>query len=411
MRILIVVPPERFDFYNYLIALEEHELVLLWHVKQSESRFKVEELPLKFKSEIFWGDYRTPKQLLNKLKPDRIIFFEIIDLRQIALIVTAKRLGIFTCYLEHGAAGDKNTAIERWSETDFKKDTLPYLINRFRKSFMDVIKAKWFYFSVTRRFKSFQSYFKYFKLPFLMLKGVPNKVLAHCKFSERVPDKAIVFSKKNYTQFELYTGISMSDAVLTGVPFFDKYFAEEVKEEDHIVYIDHPYLEEKLFIWTKEHHQKIANSIFEFAELNRVKVYIKLHPRSDSKIWNQYSYNKNYVEILQQGDFTDLYIKSKLILGFSSSLLTGFLCAKKNVVLLGWHPEPRVVGADYSKTGLCHYSDSVSDLSEKYEYWVANNLAIDNEELYQNYLKEFNYPFDGKATERVIRAITRDEVY
>ena len=95
-------------------------------------------------------------------------------------------------------------------------------------------------------------------------------------------------------------------------------------------------------------------------------------------------------------------------MGFSSSLLTGFLCAKKNIALLGWHPKPQIFGVDFSKTGLCHQSISLSDLHTKFQFWVNNNLTIINNNEYAAYLKRFNYPFDGMATERVIASITND---
>lgn len=405
MRLIFVVPPDRFDFYNYLSALNNHELILLWHVNKADMKFSLDQLPLKFSRVIFWTDFATPKQLLSQIKPDRIIFFEIIDQRQIALIVTAKSLRIPTFYLEHGAAGNKETVIAQMEGSTFRKDKLPYLLKRVSTLSVDILKSKLFYFSVFHGFHSFRAYLKYLKLPILMLQGSSNKVLSKCKFRERVPDRSIVFSNANFEQHKLYTHIDLKDADLTGVPFFDRYFTCSPVENDHIVYIDHPYLEENLLGWDNEHHQNIAETLFRFAEKNRRKIFIKLHPRSKIDIWNGYLFNKKYVQILQHGDFTDLYLTSKLILGFSSSLVNGFICAKKNVVLLGWHPQPQIIGPDFSKTGLCHYSPRAEELMEKFDYWMKNNLAAENPELHAKFLLEFNYPFDGKATERVIQTI------
>jgi hypothetical protein len=343
--------------------------------------------------------------LLSQIKPDKIIFFEIIDLRQIALIVSAKGLNIPTFYLEHGAAGNKETVITQMERSTFSKDKLPYLKKKISNLSFDIIRSKWFYFSVIHGFLSLRAYLNYLKLPFLMLIGSSNKVLSNCRFRERVPDRSIVFSNANFQQHKLYTHIDMKDADLTGVPFFDRFFKSDPVEKEHIVYIDHPYLEENLLDWTNEHHRNIAETLFRFAEINKRKIFIKLHPRSKIDIWTGYLFDKEYIEILQQGDFTDLYLTSKLILGFSSSLMTGFICAQKNVVLLGWHPSPQVIGPDFSKTGLCHYSPCTEDLMLKFEYWVKNNLAVKNPELHNRFLLDFNYPFDGKARERVIQTI------
>jgi hypothetical protein len=404
MKILVVVPPERFDFYNYLSKLGNHEFVLLWHIDHNEMQLPLDDLPLKFDKIIFWNQFTTPKKLLQNVRPDKIIFFEIIDLRQIALIVAAKSLGISTFYLEHGAAGNRDAAIIRWNEQTFTKHKLPYLAKRLKNNLYDIVKAKLFYYSNVNGFDTLDSYKRYFITPFQMLRSLPNKVLSKNRFRERVPKYSIVFNQINFEQFELYTGISKEDALFTGLPQFDKFYSNQHREEDYVVFIDHPYLEEGILNWTPEHHKNISEVLSRFAESNKVKVYIKLHPISNIKNWECYNFNSKYIEIIQFGDFTDLYLKSKLILGFSSSLITGFLCAKKNVVLLGWHPTPHIFGMDFSKSGLCHTSLNIDDLIKKYNHWINENYCNDVDK-YEAFLKECNYPFDGKATDRVLQAI------
>ena len=406
MRILLIVQPERADFYNYLRAVPDAEWFLLWYEKKGQMTVSAEQLPIAFNEIYYWNQFLTPAALLRKIQPDRIVFFEIIDLRQIALNIVASHKKIPTFYLEHGAAGDRETALIRYDEKGFRDHKLPYLLTRIQTGLIDAIRAKLFYYSVFKGFHTFQSYWKYFSLPFRMLVDGSNKVLHKNIFRERVPMKAIVFNKSNYEEFALYTGLSETDVLLTGVPFFDHYYSNDPSIKDYVVYIDHPYLEEGILDWTAEHHKRIAEALFVFAEQKKTMLYIKLHPRSDRKIWESYKYDKTKVQILQFGDFMDLYLHAKLILGFSSSLITGFLCARKNVLLLGWHPVPHIFCFDFSKTSLCHVSLYYTELNSKYECWVAHNLAEENEAAYHQFLREFNYPFDGKATERVIKAIT-----
>jgi hypothetical protein len=404
MRILLVADPNRGDMYGYLEKDTENEYILLWF----EDRYNNESKPLAeysitFKKEWYWKDFLTPQSLLDKIQPDKIVFIEIIDLRQIALIVAARSNGISTFYLEHGAAGDAATAIVRWEDAGAKERKLNYLIKRLG-SLWTVLEAKFFYYSVFSGFKSFSSLWIYWALPFKMLKDLPNKVLSHNIFPERVPRHCIVFNRINLEEFALYTGIDESQALLTGVPFFDKYYAQEVSESDYIVYIDHPYYEDRIANWTEDHHKSVANKLLAFAESRRQKLYIKLHPRSDRGVWEKYNYNPEWVEILQYEDCTKLYLESKIILGFSSSLTTAFLCARKNFVLLGWNPEPQIFGMDFSEGGLCHSSLCPDDLESKFDFWCANNLAF-QEEKYRTFLHRCNEPFDGKATERVLNAI------
>src|SRR5204863_1385132 len=113
-----------------------------------------------------------------------------------------------------------------------------------------------------------------FLLPFKMLKEAPNKVLAQNKFQERVPTKSIVFNEANFDEYALYTGISPNNALFTGVPFFDRFCKADTVEMDHVVYIDHPYLEERILGWNVIYHRQVAKCLFDFAEQRKIKIYI-----------------------------------------------------------------------------------------------------------------------------------------
>jgi hypothetical protein len=405
MRILLVVNPDRRDMYEYLGQDQNSNYLLLWGESRKARDYasSLETYPVRFDEVYYWDEFASPYQLFKRVKPDKIVFMEIIDLRQIATIVAAKACGITTFYLEHGAAGSSATAIARWDEQSFREGKFKHLVKRLT-SLGVVLKSKAYYYSVLAGFNSMSSRHKYWILPLKMLKDSSNKVLSHNIFNERVPKHCIVFSRINLDEFALYTGITEEQALLTGVPFFDRYYSKQPIEGDHLVYIDHPYCEEGIADWTPQHHETIARKLFLFAKQNRQKVYVKLHPRSNRELWESYGYDENWITILQTEDCTQLYLESKLILGFSSSLTTAFLCARKNFVLLGWHPEPRIFGMDFSANGLCHKSLELEDLDNRFQYWCKHNLTGDAVK-YAEFIHLCNEPFDGKATERVLNAI------
>lgn len=402
MRVLVIVPPERKDFYDYLGRDAETDYMLLWYEQENAPSQR-----LKFiKQEYYWSDYSTPVTLLDSIRPNKIIFFEIIDQRQIALLVTANALGLTTFYLEHGAAADKDTALER-SKTSltFYKKRGSYVVNRLLFNPGSVFKTKFFYFSAIRFTTSVDSFLKYMRLPFLMQWTTPNKALRNITFPERVPKFAITFNENNFEEYKLYTDANPKSALYTGVPMFDAYHRSRNAVENGVVYIEHSYLEFNLLGWSAQHHKKIAETLFRFANETHTRLLVKLHPRSDLKRWESYKLQSDFFEVVQHGDFTERYLSAKIILGYSSSLITGLLCARKNIVLLGWHPQPRIFGADFTKTGLCHSSMDVNDIFVKWEDWIAQNLTVKHADLYNNFIKKYNYPFDGCATDRIIQTI------
>ena len=404
MNILIITNPKRIDLFNYLKNDKENSYEVLWFENSNEYEKTGTRLDKLFVNQYFWNDYSTPRKLISTIKPERIIFTEIIDQREIALIVCANYFKIPTFYLEHGSAGDKETAIKRqYSSTADKIKRLKNIfLKRLFTSFLHSFRVKLFYYSNIIRLNNFRSLYYYCKLPLLMLWHLPNKALSLCLFRERVPKHSIVFNQLNFEEYQLYTGISKEDAIFTGLPFFDSYYQSSPIKNDHIVYIEHPMFESNLLGWNKDHHQKIAETLLHFAKKKQIKLYVKLHPISDTSLWEPYKNLTPYFEILYTGDYMDLYLSSKLIIGYSSSLITGFLCAKKNIVNIGWHPSPQIFGVDFSDYNICHKSLSIDDLESYYDYWIKHNLAEINEANYVSFMNLFNYPFDGKATERVI---------
>ena len=403
MRVLVVGPPTNLSAFSYLSREPDFEIHLLWY-EAAEDDPTAADLPDWIKRVHHWVDFATPEELIRRIAPEKIVFMEIIDLRQVALIVTARRLGVTTFYLEHGAAADKATAIARTREVKLTTHKLPHWWRRLRDPGR-LLSAKRFYYSVTSGFGSAASQAMYLALPLALATLAPDRALSRFKFPERVPRHNIIFNRAAFPWFNWQNGISQEDALFTGVPFFDVFHAPSTRTGNQIVYIDHPYLESGLLGWTPEHHRDIALNLFRMAEERRLKLYIKLHPRSSKPIWDAYQPPSEYVEIIQQGDFHQLYLESALILGFSSSLLTACLCARKNVVFLSWHPGRQHFGFDFSTTGLCHRSEAVSDLFTKLDDWRATNLCLREQQRHEEFVRDFNYPFDGKATERVLAAI------
>jgi hypothetical protein len=411
-KILLIVPPFRRDFYYYLEQSPNVDFYILYYVNEKEAD-DTPSLPAFIKGQYFWSHYKTPKELLEKIDPSKLIFFEIIDQRQISLIVTANHYNYNTFYLEHGAAGDRETARQRSESGKLNHvvfSRIPDITKRLTTSLNDALLSKKFYFYSLNLLRG-SARKNYLQLPFLTLSYKLNKALMVCKFPERVPNKCILFNRVNFEEFQLYTGVTEENVSMEGVPFFDDFYSDRYGDSGPIVYIEHPLLEEGVCGWTAEHHKKIAFELFQCAEKYKEEVIVKLHPRSSLALWKSYKLQSDFFQIVQHGDFNQVYLNSKLILSYASTLVTGFLCAKKNVVLLGWHPKPHIFGHDFSKYGLSHLSLNINDLKSKFEYWTNNNQAVINENKHEAFLKEFNYPFDGKATERVIKTITEHEVH
>lgn len=400
--VLLLFHPDRADSYDYLSKDTKNRYFILWHEKPNPN---AKQLPGFIEHEYFWKQFTTPAVLLNEIKPDVILFGEIFDLKQIALMVEAGARNIRTAFLDHGASSDPNLAVFR-HVTEHKRN-LKNKLSTFVFRAFSILRNRLFYFSVTDRIER-ESRAAFLRLPNYMLRYSPYGALNKVYFKERIPDKFLIFSRNNRAELDYIYRIPEEKVLYTGIPFFDFLYESESKEEDYLVYIDHPYLEVGIFNWSADHHRKIAKELNDFAVKNKIKIYIKLHPRSEPEIWKKYNLDKDYIEVIKEGNYNELYKKAKVILGFSSTLMTGFLCAKKNLVILGWHPKPEIIGFDHSSLGLCHRSMDPTDLTKKFHEWTGNNLSKTNKAAYDKFIFDFNHPFDGKASERIIDFINAD---
>jgi hypothetical protein len=399
-RILLLFPPQRVDLYDFL----ENDLLNDYFILNFEhTDDKKNSLIASFiKGEYYWSDYLTPASLIKEISPDKIVFGEIFDIKQIALCVYANLSGIKTLFLDHGASGD----LEGYIETHKKLKGFIFYekFKKLPKNFFSIIRNRIFYYSTLFQ-KPNENSFKYFILPIYKLIYSSFYALHELQFSERIPSIGILFSKSNLKQLNYIYPFVPKQIKFTGIPYFDDLYLNRVIEKNYLVFIDTPFYEAGFYGWDDVHHKNVALKLNAFAISKSIDIHIKLHPRSDLKLWINYNLSER-IKIHQIGNFTEMYNSAKLIIGFPSSVIIGLVCAKKNIVLVGWNPIPDIRGADISKLNLCHSSLYIDELDTHLDYWIKNNLCIKNEAAYYNFIAEYNYPFDGKASERIVNIIT-----
>jgi hypothetical protein len=397
-KILLIFDPNRKDLFSYLGKDKNNEYYLLFNDQ------KMNDLPKELgfvKEEFRWKDFVNAWAVIKRIRPDKIVFQEIFDLKQIALNVVARRKNIPTIFLDHGIwshffeidqEDDKQLA-------QIKRSKLKKLANFFR-----FIKGYYFYYSgiTAVRRKNIRDFLLY---PFHTFIYSSVKAINKIYFEERSASKYILFAPYNFEPIKNYYHFSEETVTYAGFPYFDDYFNKEKLVKKYIVFIDHPYLEDKLLNWTHDFHKKVAENIFSIAEKTDYNVLVKLHPRSNIDNWKAYNFACERVDFVKQVTDVSFYLNAHLIMGYASTLMIGFISAKKNVVLLGWHPQPVIFGPDYSAYGVCHKSMALSDADDSFSFWLHNNLTEKDEDAYANFLATFNPQFNGEASERIIHLI------
>jgi len=265
MKILIIADPARLDYFDFITSADSSikKWELIWDYKYSERSEKKDLLTLANDKPIsihYWSDFFTPYELIRKINPDKIVFFEIIDLWQIPLVIAARKKGVSTFFIEHGVGNSVEQVINRFKERLSFKTSIKKYGTKIIWYGIRVLRNRIFYFSQMFNLNSFNSFFKYIFLPINLKRYTPIECLSKNLFKERTPEYAILFNRNNVAPFLIYNVIEERRIITNGVPFFDKNYRAKTLEENHIFFVEHPYLEEGILAWDDLFHEKIARS-------------------------------------------------------------------------------------------------------------------------------------------------------
>ena len=81
-KILLVAPPDRKDFYDFLEKDKTNSYHLIWFDNKGQFESLKSSLASFIREQHYWADFASPQQLIKKLQPDKIVLMEMIDLHQ-----------------------------------------------------------------------------------------------------------------------------------------------------------------------------------------------------------------------------------------------------------------------------------------------------------------------------------------
>ena len=191
--------------------------LFIFHVEEKKYHLKEKV----FKS-IYWLDYTSAIDLINNIKPYKILFQDINSLEALSLNIAAQNKKIETYIVEHGMAGKLRMSIAR-DNLDFWKKKDVNIKN-------DLSKDK--FLSLLFLFRSFNLLriillvnvlkFIYFIRKYGLFIGVEK-----LKFKERLPNKYINFTKHNAKYVIERDKLNEKDIIEVGNPYFDEFMKKK----------------------------------------------------------------------------------------------------------------------------------------------------------------------------------------
>jgi hypothetical protein len=346
----------------------------------------------------YWSEFRTAQEILDKIKPDRLVFMSLLGLRPIALNMAARRRTIPTFIFQHGyfrslenylsspiprsniAARTKTTtqANSAWQAVRFM------LRSNITEEPIDSLRA----------------------VAMLLLLSRTNQYRSQLRFRfrGRMPDRYITYSEATSEFHRQLDDASSSSIIPVGIPEFDPLFrllANSMEDcSKKILLIDSPNAENRWGATATSIERKVRflNDLSLRLEQQGYALIVKLHPETYGATWLPSPGNIRYV---RDHDVGPLIQEAHACLGFDSTLMIPAIIARPTM-LFELHESilttgAREFGVATVVRGLECSNGQLSALLDATER---------SAEQLEKFTQRLAHSADGNATERLANALS-----
>ena len=272
---------------------------------------------------IYWTDYSTPQQLLNAIKPDKVVFMGIENFLTFGLNIAAKNKNIPTYYLFHGL--NFNSVEERVNlGLDSLENKLENVVDiRYFEKNIFYTKQKYhsilFFFYALLHYKCILNCLPIIKF-LIDYKNMSNRLvfLTTNKEEFRLPSHYILMSKAASNYFVERDGIDESRMMFIGPYMSDEMYGNY----EGISTIPYKYIlliDQNIALFDiSEKNEIISKLRLRAAEL-QLKLLVKVHPADlhADKIFH----NDDVILVKSNSNIKEMIYKAEYIVGYDSALL------------------------------------------------------------------------------------------
>ncbi|MFD2514538.1 polysialyltransferase family glycosyltransferase [Pontibacter locisalis] len=400
-KIIFVGDYGREDYVCLLKAAKDYcDFIFLFYTTPNEEENTFYQ---SFGKAIYWENYDSAQQLIEKVSPDKVVFLYIESYNHIVLNLACKAASTPTYLLEHGLRADYifgfDPEISPGKEQSLKRRIRYYY--QLARDFKSRIRSRQF---LNNSLALLSADDRAFTKDFIEVRGRHNYLgtFRAIKSEKRFADYYIGFSTKIYEAYKGHEAAYFGGQVkLIGIPYFDRLAnLPSASVTKSVLLIDQPLAEQGLLQWNEEHKKAFAAGLSGICKKHGYTLYIKPHPKQDIKIWQKLKQEQN-CRIIDDAELAELAPSIPVVIGFYSTYLMPFAAFPHTTVLTYEnHPAGEyLVSKPLVDAGV---ANAFFDLKE------LDRLLPNIEELHQKQLpqkviftKEWMFEFDGKAGERL----------
>lgn len=387
-KILLNWDTSRKDLWEPFLKLkDDFEFIVIWGEKESH--------PFHPFAQIAWKDYATPYSLLDDVRPDKIVFFNINSFTQVGLNLAARNKGICTYVMHHAIY--HSDMVERYRQIEKEGMSAP------TKSGVN-FRTMWFYLSALR-IRNWRQVPNYLRFMWVRRRRERLLALKNCIFEGRLPTKYINLSPHNARLNMRVDGHKTDERfIFIGHPFYDSVLTDlnRLKSQGvssdgaYFLLIDFPNKEQYAVFKRMGADRKIAlyKRLSQIGKQCGCKLKIKLHP---SEYDSSPLYEDDNIELIRETDTTLLIYQASKVFSFFSSLIVPVVYCKGRCYIF-YTGDDRKFQDELVELGVGVKLDAFEfDLDDINR---ANNVE-ENGKGYEEFTRRYLFFADGKSTDRL----------
>ncbi len=336
---------------------------------------------------LYWTDFANPYEILDRVKPDKLVFQTIgHDSSYVALSLAARQRGIPVLIMDHGIFSRLHSEPPMAQRMD-RAWNLRFSLS----SFGTRVGWEWLRFLQLQLLKLLKRPVKDSDPRFQKLRRA-DQYLTYCPYNQR-------FHKaRDHVPDDVF--------VLTGILAFDGWAALESHPNDemgkaYMLLIDQPLSggDNCDFFLPQSDKEELLRTLDIFAGANGMELLVKLHPIDYAKADPFAGQNVRFLR--QVADLGQLVKGASGIFGFFSTLQLPAILLAPNILFR--HPSFPDLVNDIAEFGVI----SVYDIGSFTAAHLSFDIPSRTVENLARYTHEFLYCLDGKSTKRSVEALLK----
>ncbi|UTW60659.1 hypothetical protein KFE98_11410 [bacterium SCSIO 12741] len=340
----------------------------------------------------YWSEFSSASEVIEEIKPDKVLFMSIHSPYSISLNQACKRRGITTFFFQHGIESNMDFYLKLERNTSKKKDAQISSSHSSSEQSDPKHALRFLWNSV-----GIVTFIKSIRLELLTRKMNGHLALHRMLFSARVADYYLVYTRFNGQLHVDRDGVQEDRMLSTGIPEIDPYFEQNFQaSENYYLLIDQPLSDNDTygisgFGISEQDHARMYSKLNDFCLSRGARLKIKLHP---DNYRSKRIFEHENTDYLTHSDPMPLILKSKACFGTLSTLMIPAAYFKK-VYVLTFYDLP--LQKDLLRSGLMKGLDFFTFEPEDIQFDTFSRT----EEILSQFVDQYLYQADGKSHRRL----------